>query len=105
MLPRSCKLKFLLSTIIIKRWRDNYRPNFHNFSWYGSHLTRPSERTSAAIRLAFAMMELDDLPTDQDMDLTTLRVYVRQALGPRTQDADPDLFDFNGQVPDFPHDL
>ena len=32
------------------------------------------------------------LPTDEDMDLTTLRVYVRRALGPRTQDADPDLY-------------
>ena len=26
------------------------------------------------------------------MDLTTLRVYVRRALGPKTQDADPDLY-------------
>ena len=32
------------------------------------------------------------IPTDEDMDLTTLRVYVRRALGPRTQDADPDLY-------------
>ena len=38
------------------------------------------------------MMELDGLPTDEDMDLTTLCVYVRRALGPRTQDADPDLY-------------
>ena len=38
------------------------------------------------------MMELDGLPTDEDMDLTTLCVYVRRALGPRAQDADPDLY-------------
>ena len=59
---------------------------------FTGHLTKPSARSNAAIRLAFAMMELDGLPTDEDMDLTTLRVYVRRALGPRTQDADPDLY-------------
>ena len=59
---------------------------------------------SAAIRLAFAAMELDSLPTDQDMDLSTLRVYVRTALGPRSQDSDQDLFEHFGQLPPFPTD-
>ena len=68
------------------------------------HLTRPSARSSAAIHLAFAAMELDGLPTDQDMDLTTLRVYVRTALGPRSQDLDQDLFEHFGQLPPFPTD-
>ena len=49
-------------------------------------------RSSAAIRLAFAMMELDELPINEDMDLTTLRVYVQHVLGPRTQDTVPDLY-------------
>lgn len=104
---------------IVKVWPDKSPLPAHHTEWtdnnmissilrwlkFTGHLTRPSERTSAAICLAFPKMELDGLPTDQDMDLTTLRVYVRRALGPRTQDTDPDLFDFNGQVPDFPHDL
>ena len=59
---------------------------------FTGHLTKPSARSNAAIRLAFAMMELDGLPTDEDMDLTTLCVYVQRALGPRTEDADPDLY-------------
>lgn len=49
-----------------------------------------------------ATMELDGLPTDQDMDLTTLRGYVRRALGPRTQDSDPDLLDSFDELPPFP---
>ena len=69
------------------------------------HLTRPSARSNAAIRLAFATMELEGIPTDQDMDLTTLHVYVRRALGPRTQDADPDLYEHLGPLPTFPPEL
>ena len=34
---------------------------------FTGHLTKPSARSNAAIRLAFAMMELDGLPTDEDM--------------------------------------
>lgn len=66
------------------------------------HLTHPSARSNAAIRLAMATMELDGLPTDQDMDLTTLRRYVQCALGPRTQDSDPDLLDSFDKLPPFP---
>ena len=49
-------------------------------------------------------MELDGLPTDQDMDLSTLHVYVRTALGPRSPDSDQDLFEHFGQLPPFPTD-
>ena len=74
-------------------WADEpLTPVVRKWLKFTGHLTKPSARSNAAIRLAFAMMELDGLPTDEDMDLTTLRVYVRRALGPRTQDADPDLY-------------
>ena len=74
-------------------WADEpLTPVVRKWLKFTGHLTKPSARSNAAIRLAFAMMELDGLPTDEDMDLTTLRVYVWRALGPRTQDADPDLY-------------
>ena len=47
------------------------------------------------------IMELDGLPTDKDMNLTTLCVYVQHALGPRAQDPDADLY---GHL-DSPHSL
>ena len=68
------------------------------------HLSRPSARSSAAIRLAFAAMEQDGLPTTQDLNLMDLRVYVRRALGPRTLDSDPDLYGHPGSPPPLPPD-
>ena len=38
------------------------------------------------------MMELYGLPTDKDLELTTLHVYVQHVLGPRTQDVNLDLY-------------
>ena len=91
---------------ISKVWPKNTPLPTHHSEWadepltpvvckwlkFTGHLTKPSACSNATIRLAFAMMELDGLPTDKDMDLTTLRVYVQHALGPRTQDTDPDLY-------------
>ena len=84
-------------------WADRTRlPVLRKWLKATGHLTRPSARSTAAIKLAFATMELDGHPTDEDMDLATLRVYVRRALGPRTQDADPDLYEPLASLPSFP---
>ena len=74
-------------------WADEpLTPVVRKWLKFTGHLTKPSARSNAAIRLAFAMMELDGLPINEDMDLTSLHVYVRGALGPRTQDTDLDLY-------------
>ncbi|KAI5117175.1 hypothetical protein M0805_005600 [Coniferiporia weirii] len=70
------------------------------------HLNCISDCTAGSIRLAFATMDLDSLPTSgEDFDLNVLRDYVCQYLGPRTQDADPALLELSGNTPSFPSDL
>ncbi|KAI5115154.1 hypothetical protein M0805_005618, partial [Coniferiporia weirii] len=58
------------------------------------HLNHISDHTVGSIRLAFATMDLDSLPTSSmDFDLNVLWDYVCRYLGPRTQDTDPALLE------------
>lgn len=74
--------------------KENLLPVIRRWLKITGHLDRPTPRTSGAIRLAFAGMELDGHPTDNDLDLNTLREYVRRALGPWTLETDTAFLDF-----------
>ena len=74
---------------------ENRLPVLRRWLKITGHLDRPTQRTSGAIRLAFAGMELDGHSTSNDMDLNTLREYVRRALGPRTLETDTAFLDFS----------
>ncbi|KAI5115746.1 hypothetical protein M0805_003760 [Coniferiporia weirii] len=68
------------------------------------HLHCILDHTVGAIHLAFAAMALDGHPTTNSLDMNTLRAYVHQYLGPRTQDTDLALLELSGNVPPFPPD-
>ncbi|KAI5115356.1 hypothetical protein M0805_003233 [Coniferiporia weirii] len=100
-------------------WPANRPPPTHHSEWADKsllpilrhwlcttgHLNRISDCTAGSIRLAFAAMDLDSLPTSGvDFDLNVLRDYVCQYLGPRTQDTDPALLELSGNAPPFPSD-
>ncbi|KAI5114827.1 hypothetical protein M0805_003116 [Coniferiporia weirii] len=100
-------------------WPANRPPPAHHSEWADKsllpvlrrwlcmtrHLNCISDRTVGSIRLAFATMDLDGLPTSrEDFDLNVLWDYVRRYLGPRTQDTDPALLELAGNTPPFPSD-
>ncbi|KAI5115681.1 hypothetical protein M0805_005481 [Coniferiporia weirii] len=88
-------------------WADEaLLPVLQHWLHVTGHLNCISDRTTGSIRLAFAAMDLDGLPTSgMDFDLNVLRDYVRRYLGPRTQDTDPDLLELVGNTPPLPSDL